>query len=258
MTGALYESCFALVTRLLANEARAAITSITLIAGFAGALAFPGAHFFNGVVGWRVTLLIYAGVIALIAIPLMFRVPRQAARLSTSVEIKTVNASGYTPMQALRSGVYWLVAIGFALIGLNHGMIITHMLPMLLDRGIELSIAVLVAAIIGPMQVVGRLLMLATQRRVDISGIAAYSIVLMFLGAVILYFVVEWWLLVFVFAVLQGIGYGVTSITRPVATAEFLGTAHFGTISGLVALPYMIMNATVANHCSRIMERWWL
>jgi len=243
MTGALYESCFALVTRLQGKNARSTITSITLIAGFAGALAFPGAHYLNHMLGWRTTVLVYAGIIFLVAIPLMYLVPKRKLDTKLKNNRASVTSSDYTPRQALGSLVFWLVAIGFALIGLNHGMIITHMLPLLVERGIELAVAVLVAAMIGPMQVVGRLLMLAAQKRVSTSGIAAYSIVLMFFASIALFNVLHWWQCVFVFAVLQGTGYGVTSITRPVATAEFLGTAHFGTISGFIAMPYMLMNA---------------
>jgi len=39
--GALYETCFAFLTRRLGTGARAAITRVTLVAGFAGTLAFP-------------------------------------------------------------------------------------------------------------------------------------------------------------------------------------------------------------------------
>ena len=45
--------------------------------------------------------------------------------------------------------------------------------------------------------------------------------------------------LLFLFVLLQGSGYGVTSITRPVVTANLLGRTGFGAISGALALPFM-------------------
>ena len=36
------------------------------------------------------------------------------------------------------------------------------------------------------------------------------------------------------FVILHGAGYGVTSITHPVVTAEYLGHQGFGTISGVM------------------------
>jgi len=41
------------------------------------------------------------------------------------------------------------------------------------------------------------------------------------------------------FVALQGFGNGVTSIIRPVLTAELLGRANFGVISGMTALVYI-------------------
>ena len=46
--GCVYETCFALLTRRLGYGARAAITRVTLIAGFASTLAFPLGHWLGG------------------------------------------------------------------------------------------------------------------------------------------------------------------------------------------------------------------
>ncbi|MGI9436402.1 MAG: MFS transporter, partial [Geminicoccaceae bacterium] len=45
--------------------------------------------------------------------------------------------------------------------------------------------------------------------------------------------------LLFGFVALQGAGYGVTSIVRPVFVAERLGRRNFGMISGLLAMAYV-------------------
>jgi MFS family permease len=44
MSGGLYEACFAILTKVMGTQAKRAITMVTLIAGFAGTLAFPGTH----------------------------------------------------------------------------------------------------------------------------------------------------------------------------------------------------------------------
>jgi MFS family permease len=41
------------------------------------------------------------------------------------------------------------------------------------------------------------------------------------------------------FVLLEGAGYGVISIMRPVITAELLGRHNFGVISGLIAIPFV-------------------
>jgi hypothetical protein len=47
--GSLYETCFAFLTRRLGEGARGAITRVTLVAGFAGTLAFPLGHWLGQV-----------------------------------------------------------------------------------------------------------------------------------------------------------------------------------------------------------------
>ena len=50
---------------------------------------------------------------------------------------------------------FWLLGLTFFLLAFNHGMVISHMLPMLGDRGLSDNLAVLAASMIGPMQVTG-------------------------------------------------------------------------------------------------------
>ena len=45
MSCSLYEACFAFLTNTLANNARRAITFVTLAAGFGGTISFSSAHF---------------------------------------------------------------------------------------------------------------------------------------------------------------------------------------------------------------------
>ena len=49
--------------------------------------------------------------------------------------------------------------------------------------------------------------------------------------------------LVVVFVILQGAGFGVTSITRPVIIAECFGHRNYGAIAGALALPMTAASA---------------
>ena len=63
MSGALYEACFAVLTRALGGAAMRAITLITLVGGFAGTVSFPSAYVLVGYVGWRGTVVTFAAVV---------------------------------------------------------------------------------------------------------------------------------------------------------------------------------------------------
>jgi predicted MFS family arabinose efflux permease len=148
---------------------------------------------------------------------------------------------------ALRRPAFWYLALAFALLYINHGMVVTHLLPLLHERELPLEYAVLAASLIGPMQVAGRLAMMAVERWISMIGIAIATFVSVTLAAVCLYAAAWQPLLLGLFALLQGAGIGVTSISRPVVTAQLLGRASFGQISGAVALFQMSATAVAPS-----------
>lgn len=238
MAGALYEPCFAHLTHVLGAEARGAITTVTLIAGFAGTVSFPTAHLLAEAFGWRGATVGLAAVAGLAGCPLMW----WGARLPTDTRSER---EGGAPAPegalagALRSPVFWLLSIAFATTALNHGMVLSHFLPLASERGVAAGTAVLAASLIGPMQVVGRLAMVAVQKWLSMAAICMISFAFIAAASTALFFVALLPLLVFAFVALQGSGYGVTSIAKPVITLQYLGRRGFGVISGAVATAYM-------------------
>ncbi len=249
MGGALYEACFSFVTRLLGAGARRAITAITLVAGFAGTVSFPSTHWLNGWLGWRATLVVYAAVVVLVILPLLAMVPSGRGSDGGAGSTETGGLQ-----RALRRPVFWLLAVGFALIALEHGMVITHLLPLLHDRGFGVAEAVLAASLIGPMQVVGRIAMIVLQRRWPIVAISMLSVSALGAAAIAVGLSASWPALLLPFVVLQGAGNGVTSISRPVLTAECLGHADFGAISGAIAVLFLLMMAAAPSLASLLWE----
>lgn len=234
MAGSLYESCFAFLVRLLGEHAKAAITRVTLVAGFAGTLSFPTSHWLTGQFGWRAAALFFALLIAAVAVPLAWSCSDAAADPDSA----SGTPSGDRP-KPLGNPVFWLLGIGFALLMLNHGMLVTHLLPLLYERGVDAGLAVAVAATIGPMQVAGRLLMLFGGNLLAVTGFAALAFLLVSSAALTLTVAGTTAALIFLFAALQGSGHGLVSIVRPLVAAQLLGRTNFGAISGLLAVPFV-------------------
>ncbi len=238
MSATLYEACFAVLTRAMGADAKRAITLVTLVAGFAGTVSFPSADALVESVGWRGAVAVFAAVVALIVVPLVWtgcrRAELQAAGEAPAASPKMTQALGAT-----KTLTFWFLALAFALSALDHGMIITHILPILDDRAVHPEAAVLAASMIGPMQVAGRLAMMAAERRVSTLVIAASCYLAMALAAAALLGAGAVPGLVVVFVILHGAGNGVTSIVRPVVTALLLGRRNFGIIAGFLAAPYM-------------------
>ena len=239
--GCLYETCFAFLTRRLGQGARAAITRVTLVAGFAGTLAFPLGHWVGERFGGQGGMLVFVGV-TLLAVPCNIWAVRSLRRRERAGSAPAPTPPGVL-QAALRRPAFWGLVACFGLIWLNHGILITYVLELFADRGAAAGMAALAAACIGPSQVAGRLLFLMGEARVGngralliaLGGVVAASAILWLAGLAPV--------LVFGFALAQGAGAGLMSILRPVLIADILGREGFGAVSGAVAVSPILASA---------------
>ncbi len=108
---------------------------------------------------------------------------------------------------------------------------------------------------IGPMQVVGRLALMAAGQRGSNLGISVACYVALGIAALSLLGTRAIPMLLVVFVLFQGSGYGLTSIIRPVVTADYLGRKNFGVISGFIALPYFTATAAAPTVAAFVWEQ---
>ncbi len=236
----LYIPCFSFVTRVLGAEARPAITRITLVAGFASMIAFPTGALLADALGWRGAVLVFSASLVLLGVPLLYA---GAVLLDAATPDKPPAAPKAENRAAIRAAMrkpqFWLICAAFPMMSLGHGMLLNHIVPLLVERGLTEPTAVAAASVIGPMQVAGRVAMMRMERfagtltltLVSFGGGVTAALILLAAGASAP--------LVFAFAAVQGASYGLISILQPVLTAEELGRAAFGAISGRLAVPYV-------------------
>jgi len=238
LAGCLYEPCFAVLTRTLGSRARRGITIVSLMAGLAGTVSFPAAFFLSSSFGWRGAVLVFATVIIVIAVPLMWWAASRAEQIGGAASVPSSH-NAREPMRIARKPAFWTLALGLAMISMNTGIMITHTIPLLSERGFARETAILAISMIGPMQVVGRTMVMGIEHRVPSLVIAISCQFAMSAAALSLMGATAWPVLLASFVFLQGLGNGVTSIMRPVLTAELLGRANFGVISGMTAMVYI-------------------
>ena len=231
----LYETCFSFLTRRLGLGARPAIVRVTLVAGFASTLAFIIGATAGEALGWRAALLIFAALQLCITLPVNVigvRLLRRGERRGGGAE-----ATGNGAVRAaLRNPAFWALAAIFGLTMGTHMMLVSLALPVLMDRGASHALAVVVASTVGPMQVVGRLgMMLGGARVRSGTAVRAVTLVMALASLSLLLSAGHVWLF-FAYAVCQGASLGISSILRPVLTAEALGLENFGAISGTLAI----------------------
>lgn len=246
MAACLYEPCFAIITRTRGPEARRGITFVTLIAGFASTISFPLSHAVTEAYGWQEAAMLFGAISGLIAAPLLFLGARSLEQRHIAEENVRRAAPDFaeaetTPVrQVMRSPVFVLLAVAFMFLSVNHAVLINHLLPIMDDRGIDLATAVLVASLMGPMQVAGRILIMLFEKRTSNHLVTIYCFGALVVASACMLMASAWPLLIFAFVFLQGSGVGISSIMRPVVVRDLLGQANFGAISGALALPTML------------------
>ncbi|MFN3823540.1 MAG: MFS transporter [Pseudorhodobacter sp.] len=237
----LYDVCFAYLVRRYGAEARPRIIKVTLVAGLASTLAFPAGAALGEVFGWRVAVLVAAGAMACLTLPLHgFGTSWIRADTALADQPRVVAAA---PAPMLRNPAFLAIAALLVLAGLNHWMLIAFLVPLLTGLGIGLSTAILAAALIGPAQTLGRLFLMTVEARMGNRG-ALWLMLGSMIGASTLLLAVGMApLLVFAFAALQGSAMGILTILRPALVAETLGRAHFGAINGMLSIPALAASA---------------
>lgn len=243
----LYETCFAFLTRRLGDDARLAITRVTLVAGFSGTLTFPLGDVMARAFGAQGALIGFAVLILVGAVPVNAFAVRRLRKMERAEAPRRNPPEPGALQEALRKPSFWAISAMFGLIWLNHGVLLTFILMLFQDRGASAGMATLAAACIGPSQVAGRAVLLVFASRLSNARASLWSLVLIVLAGTILWG--AGWLpaLIFVFALFQGAGAGLLSNLRPMLVAELLGRRGFGTISGAVAVSPILASAAAPS-----------
>jgi len=238
----LYEVCFAFLVRRLGRAARPAITRVTLVAGFAGTIAFPAGAAMSAGIGWRGAVWVAAGVALVGLVPLFLGAGRLIRRSGLPVQ-DSLQADRGALKRALNRPQFYMLAVTFALVSLNHWMIVYFAVPIFLDLGAGMALAVFAASTVGPAQVAGRLILFRFEARlgtgittlVCLGGMAAGTLALFASGLTPG--------LIFVFTAAQGGAIGVMTILRPVLIASVMGPAGYGAIAGAIQVPALLAGA---------------
>lgn len=234
--GMLYETCFSHLTRVMGGQARAAITRVTLIAGLASTVSFPLGHWLGEALGGRGALVAFGALVALVAAPVNLLGLRLLGRGGAMAEAGAAAAARGVVARAIRTPAFWAM-------WLNHALLITFVLLIFAAQGADPATAALAASCIGPAQVAGRIVLMLNERRLPTGRAAVLALGLAVAAAAVLALAGHWVGLIFLFALLQGAGAGMLSILRPVLTADHLGRAGFGTVSGLIAVAPTLASA---------------
>src|SRR5262247_1080816 len=174
----LYDTAFAALGRIYGLEARAAITGITLLAGFASTVGWPLTAWGASELGWRETCLAWAGAHVVLGLPLNLLLPKSSRPNISDDNVGKPHIPLDRPMLVLgfAFAASWTVVTAMAL----------HLPRLLEAAGASTVQAVAAGALIGPSQVGARILEAGLMKRFHPMMSARLSVALHPLGAVVL------------------------------------------------------------------------
>jgi predicted MFS family arabinose efflux permease len=243
----LYEPAFAVIARRVGPlNARKGITALTLWGGFASTVFIPVIQFLIETQGWRGTLLVMAVVNVAVCGGLYFFAidPRKdvPARVVRAEEVAPLTGRAAVAA-AMRTPAYWGLMLAWISYAAAFSSLTYHFYPLLLERGLDSTGAVMVLASIGPAQVAGRLLIRAFAPEMPVRALGS-AIVIVFPLAVIGFALAPPDVLVIAaIAVFYGAANGTITIVRGMAVPEMVTRDGYGAVNGSLVAPMNIMSA---------------
>ncbi len=255
MAGTLYEAAFASATRRWPAHYRGAVTTLTLVGGFASTLAFPALAWLIPAFGGRETLLGLAAVMAgpvAVANALALRAaragdeakpaPAPAGAVSRAVTASAVGPAaepadatdGHTFEQAVRGRVFWLLAASFTAYSFVIAGFWAHAMPAFADKGWSEAEAVAVLVWVGPAQVAGRALHGLFGARLGARSLGLVVMAGLPL-AMALFALTAHPAAMALFALLYGFSNGLVTIVRGTVVPETFGIREVGRIGGALS-----------------------
>lgn len=271
MAGGGYSFCYlpiaSTVSRWFVDKRGVALGVTTAGVGAGILIMAPFAQALISKFDWRISCLILAGLLVLIALPLSrlmrldpcekglqpYGVEKIAAGQQNTAPLS--NRIDFTLKQALGTEAFWLLFVMYMFYILPLQMVMVHLKAYATDVGIVPMIAATLIGFIGGGSILGRVIM---GRVSDKIGRKASFFIAYLLLAVMMLWVIkarqpwQFYLFSFVF----GFGYGNCDILFPAIIGDYFGMKFHGNIFGMISLaiaPCGAIGPLLAGYISDIM-----
>lgn len=261
MRMSLYDAAFAALVQVAPHRGRRAISYLTLFGGFASSIFWPIGHILTAEVGWRLTLVIYAAINIAVCLPLhWWGLSRREPAESRTAETSSAAASpGVTdpPLEG-QARLLAMVLFGFVMAAsaFVFGAMAVHLPAVLEASGLTAAAAVTLASLKGVAQVAGRVCEILFGKRLHAIDLGRISIAGMPLGFVVLMAGGASYSAAFLFIVFFGVANGLVTIVRGALPLALFGPRGYGTVLGILATPYLLMNALAPAALAVIVDLW--
>ncbi|KKB06822.1 major facilitator transporter [Devosia geojensis] len=237
----LYATAFAALAQISGRGAQRSITLLTLIAGFASTVFWPLTSALHQVLTWREVYFVFAGLNLLVCLPVHGWLAR-FSRSRAGMRAEQSDDQADAPESPSRPIVFLLMLAGFAAFGFVSSAIMMHMVPLLAGLGLGAA-GVVVTTLFGPAQVASRIINMRFGKGLSQPLLAAIGAGLMPAGLAVLALTAPLPAGAAVFAVLFGLGSGLSSIVSGTLPLVLFGTRGYGRRLGWISSARLVVSA---------------
>ena len=250
-----YPVAFTVIAVWFRRDRPKAMLLVTLVAGLASTAFIPLATFLLERFGWRSSVALLSGVVALCAVPLWLFVRHRPADLGlhpdglhpnrAALEHSSPTLEPDLSLQTVRrQPAFWWLTLAFALNAASTVALAAHLVPLLLERGLSPALSAVAAGAVGLTSLLGRALFTPSAFHFSLnrSSLLVFAVQALALLS-LLTLPLSWGLWPFV--LLMGASNGAATLSKAGLIAELYGSRNYGAVSGLITL-WMGLTAATA------------
>ncbi|MBP1318307.1 MFS transporter [Herbaspirillum sp. 1130] len=229
----LYDALYATLGRSFQQNAKGAITSITLFSGLCTSIVWPGIAWLIEWLGWRGACQVYALILLVTVGPIyFFALPREGFE---NVSAKANDEKSVS----IGKGLFVQIAAIFTIAAIIMAAMSILLVSILHEQGYSLPVAIALAGLLGPSQVAVRILDLAI-KAVHPKWMTLASVGSVLAGILLILAIPD---IAFLGVVIYGAGNGLRSIVRGTLPLAITSSADYPVLLGRLARPALIGQA---------------
>lgn len=243
MATTFYEAAFAVIEMGFGDLYKKGIIVLTFAGGLASTVFIPITQWLVNDYGWRGAAFGLALANLIVCVPLHWQLPARAARGVARHAAAQGASAAVAIHRALRSLDFWTLVTAFTAMALIFGSLGVHLIPLLGAKGFSTGEVVLIASLIGPMQVAGRLAQFGLGDALDVRRLSRIVFAMMPVAIAILLLAPAQSLFIAFFVVFYGVCLGIVTILRGTAMPELFGRENYAVLSNLLSAPSVAARA---------------
>jgi MFS family permease len=247
-----YGAAFALLVQISPRVAQRSITYLTLIAGFASTIFWPITTALHAHMSWQSVYLCFAALNLIVCLPIHAWLAFGASKSKDGARGLAKHVEPSLP-PSIRTPAFVLMVTGFALESFVNAALLVHMVPVLSGLGLG-AMAVMVGTLFGPSQVLSRFTNMVFGGGLSQLTLALISAVLLPAALVVLIATAPSVPGALVFAVVFGLGSGLSSIVQGTLPLALFGSEGYGKRQGQVLAIRLVISSTAPFVLAFMME----